>query len=147
MFLVRFDLIDTRFLQKSDLCPCGRLGAGQPLLFMQCCGQYLDDFDAKPAPDPLSLMRSRYSAFVLQRERYLLDTWSVEERPSSIEFDHQAKWLGLEGKNQILLGEDRAEVEFVARYRLNGRATRIHENSPFIKNNHRWFYEKAKEGM
>jgi SEC-C motif-containing protein len=119
--------------------------AGKPLVFAHCCGQYLDHFDSMPAPDPQSLMRSRYSAFVLGRERYLLDTWSAEQRPSAIEFDAQTKWLGLEVKNQKIHDEHHGEVEFVARYRIGGRATRMHENSEFSKINGRWYYVKAKE--
>jgi SEC-C motif-containing protein len=39
---------------------------------------------------------------------------------------------------------DHGEVEFVARYRLNGRATRLHENSLFERTGARWFYIKAQ---
>uniref|UniRef100_UPI00286B9F96 YchJ family metal-binding protein n=1 Tax=Polaromonas sp. TaxID=1869339 RepID=UPI00286B9F96 len=58
---------------KTQTCPCGRLGAlKKPLAFPACCGRYLDDFAGTPAPDAESLMRSRYSAFVLGRSDYLL---------------------------------------------------------------------------
>ena len=56
-------------------CPCGRAGtSGKPLAFAKCCGPYLDDFENSPAPDAESLMRSRYSAFVLGRIDYLQST-------------------------------------------------------------------------
>ncbi|MCH1611253.1 MAG: zinc chelation protein SecC, partial [Luminiphilus sp.] len=32
-------------------------------------------------------MRSRYSAFVLQNETYLLGTWHPDTRPSRVRFD------------------------------------------------------------
>ena len=52
----------------SKFCPCGRLGGGRrPLAYTHCCGRYIDDFAGTPAPDAESLMRSRYSAFVLER--------------------------------------------------------------------------------
>ncbi|MCM0035203.1 MAG: YchJ family metal-binding protein [Burkholderiaceae bacterium] len=126
-------------------CPCGRLAAGKPLSFEKCCGQYLDHFDTRPAPDPESLMRSRYSAFVLERERYLLDTWSPATRPSSIDFESQTKWLGLEIKSKRMVDLNHGYVEFVARYRLNGKATRLHENSFFMRDENRWLYVNAQE--
>jgi SEC-C motif-containing protein len=56
-------------------CPCGRKDArGRPLAFARCCGPYLADIEDRPAPDAESLMRSRYSAFVLQDADYLLAT-------------------------------------------------------------------------
>lgn len=113
--------------------------------FEKCCGQYLDHFDTRPAPDPESLMRSRYSAFVLERERYLLDTWSPATRPSSIDFESQTKWLGLEIKSKRMVDLNHGYVEFVARYRLNGKATRLHENSFFMRDENRWLYVNAQE--
>ena len=38
------------------------------------------------------------------------------------------------------MGEDRAEVEFVARYRLGGRAVRLHVRSRFVREGGRWYY-------
>jgi len=35
---------------------------------------------------------------------------------------------------------DHAEVEFVARCREAGRATRLHERSRFVRESGRWFY-------
>lgn len=130
---------------NHEFCPCGRESAGKKLVFRNCCGQYLDHFESTPAPDPESLMRSRYSAFVLERERYLLDTWSPAHRPQSLEFDSQSNWLGLSIKSNNMLDIDHGEVEFVARYRLNGRATRLHENSLFERIDARWFYVKAQD--
>jgi SEC-C motif-containing protein len=129
---------------NHEFCPCGREAAGKQLVFRNCCGQYLDHFETILAPDPESLMRSRYSAFVLERERYLLDTWSPAYRPASLEFDSQSKWLGLAIKSKKMLDVDHGEVEFVARYRLNGRATKLHENSLFERIGAKWFYVKAQ---
>jgi len=35
---------------------------------------------------------------------------------------------------------EHALVEFVARYKVNGRAHRLHEVSRFVHENERWFY-------
>ena len=40
-------------------------------------------------------MRSRYSAFVLGNEAYLLGTWHPDTRPSRVRFDSEQRWLGL----------------------------------------------------
>jgi len=125
---------------QNNLCPCGRQQLKQMLSFDKCCGRYVDHYESSPAPDPESLMRSRYSAFVLERGDYLLATWSSEHRPSSIDFDVGVKWLGLLVKRSLQIDPEHAEVEFVARSRLKGQATRLHEMSRFVKNNGRWFY-------
>jgi len=61
-------------------------------------------------------MRSRYSAFVLERADYLLATWHASTRPTSLDFDPGVRWLGLEVRAHIRTGTAAAEVEFVARW-------------------------------
>ena len=122
-------------------CPCGRTDArARPMTYVACCGRYLDHWDEQPAPDAESLMRSRYSAFVLQRADYLLATWHAPQRPPSVDFDPGARWLGLEVRAARATGDDTAEVEFVARHRIAGRAVRLHERSRFVSEGGRWFY-------
>ena len=122
-------------------CPCGRLDARRrPLDWAACCGRYIDHFSDTPAPDAESLMRSRYSAFVLQRADYLLATWHAPQRPPSVDFDPGARWLGLEVRSARATGDDTAEVEFVARHRIAGRAVRLHERSRFVREDGRWYY-------
>ncbi len=116
-------------------CPCG---GGASLA--ACCGRYLDHFDSTPAPDAERLMRSRYTAFVLGRADYLLATWHASRRPGSLDPDEGAKWLGLEVRSHRATAEDRAEVEFVARWRVDGRAVRLHERSRFVREQGRWYY-------
>jgi SEC-C motif-containing protein len=122
-------------------CPCGRLDARRkPLSFARCCGRYLADFAQTPAPDAESLMRSRYTAFVLQDADYLLATWHPSRRPATLEFEPGLKWLGLEIRAQRQLDATHAEVEFVARSRTAGRAHRLHERSRFVGEDGRWYY-------
>ena len=74
-----------QFLSASP-CPCGALSPRQKaLVYADCCGRYVEDFDATPAPDAERLMRSRYSAFVLQRRDYLLATWHASQRPATLD--------------------------------------------------------------
>ena len=128
-------------LAASAACPCGlETKPGQPRQLADCCGRYLDDFASRPAPDAPSLMRSRYSAFVLERADYLLATWHARTRPATLSFEPHARWLGLEVRAHVSTGPDDAEVEFVARMRVAGKAVRLHERSRFVHEGGRWFY-------
>jgi SEC-C motif domain protein len=125
----------------QQTCPCGKSSAaGKAFTFATCCARYVDDFENTPAPDAESLMRSRYSAFVLDRSDYLQATWHASTCPSDIALDAQTKWLGLEVRRHVAFGADRAEVEFVARYKSAGRAVRMHELSRFVREAGRWYY-------
>ena len=142
-------------LAPSLPCPCGAttvaMGGGAkpaakkaaPLAYGQCCGRWLEaDAQNGPfAPDAQQLMRSRYTAFVLEREAYLLATWQASHRPAQIEFDPGAKWLGLEVRDYRMTSADSAEVEFVARQKpVSGPATRLHERSRFVLERGCWLY-------
>jgi SEC-C motif domain protein len=128
-------------MSSEQVCPCGRVGAKQrAAAYADCCGRFVDHFNDVPAPDAEHLMRSRYSAFVLTRADYLLATWHHSTRPASLDFDAGAKWLGLEVREHKVTGADMAEVELVARYRLDGRAVRMHERSRFVREGDCWFY-------
>lgn len=126
-------------------CPCGRDdGRGRPLPFARCCGRYLSDFPGTPAPDAETLMRSRYSAFVVEDAGYLLATWHASTRPAEIDFEPGLKWLGLEVREHARTTPDHAEVEFVARSRLAGRGHRLHERSRFVCEDGRWYYVEGE---
>ena len=128
-------------MSMSASCPCGRVDAKKrAVAYADCCGRFVEHFNDVPAPDAEHLMRSRYSAFVLERADYLLATWHSSTRPASMDFDAGAKWLGLEVREHKTTGAGTAEVEFVARYRLDGRAVRLHERSRFVREDGRWFY-------
>ena len=128
-------------LSPASACPCGRANAkGQPLNFGDCCARYVLHWADAAAPDAESLMRSRYTAFVLEDATYLQATWHASGRPASLDFDPASKWLGLSVKSARATGEDSAEVEFVARYRVAGKAVRLHERSRFVREDGRWYY-------
>lgn len=86
-------------------------------------------------------MRSRYAAFVMMNEPYLLATWHASKRPKSVRLDPEAKWLGLKVVGSSVAGDDAGEVEFIARFRVGGgSASRLHERSRFVREAGRWFY-------
>ena len=115
-------------------CPCGK-----PAPYDVCCGIF---HAGGVAPSAEALMRSRYSAYVLALEPYLLATWHASTRPPSLDLsaDDNMRWLGLEIKQHKSTGTDSAIVEFVARYRVAGRAHRLHETSRFLREDGRWYY-------
>lgn len=119
-------------------CPCGQTNpSGRALDLGDCCGPFLQGL---PAPDAERLMRSRYSAFVLQQTDHLLATWHPSTRPASVELEAAAQWLGLAIKDHRSTGAQSAELEFVARFRVHGKAVRQHERSRFVRESGRWWY-------
>ena len=91
-------------------------------------------------------MRSRYCAYVLQDNAYLQATWHASTRPTVIDFDPNLRWIGLQIRDIRAGGESDSAgtVEFVARYKIKGRAYRLHELSNFVKQAARWFYMDGK---
>ena len=125
--------------KPAEDCPCG-----QPRAYADCCGRW---HAGEPAQDAESLMRSRYSAFVLGLDGYLLATWHPSTRPASVGDPDRAitRWLGLEVRrvDPMTVDEDgvgHARVEFVARCRVGGRGHRLHEDSRFVREDGRWYY-------
>jgi len=119
----------------STPCPCA---SGRE--FADCCIRYLDGGVLPPTAE--ALMRSRYTAYTLGREDYLLATWHPSKRPAALglDADKHTKWLGLEVKRHQCQDEQHAVVEFVARYKVHGRACRLHETSRFVREHGRWLY-------
>lgn len=134
--------------QRPDDCPCGgaapdqRAGA-KPPRFASCCGRFIDG--GEMAPRALELMRSRYSAYVLGETAYLRATWAPQTCPADLDADPAApgapRWLGLQIKRFAEQDATHAEVEFVARFKVGGRAHRLHETSRFERGDDgRWRY-------
>ena len=122
---------------KSPMpCPCGN-----SLSFKQCCQPLL--LGQKQAGTAEQLMRSRYSAFTQQHWAYLRQTWHPSTCPTDLEDKHPPQWCGLQVLSHLAViddDENQSEVEFVARYKVNGRAFRLHERSRFVREAGRWWY-------
>lgn len=85
-------------------------------------------------------MRSRYTAYCLSREDYLLATWHPRTRPAHLRLDEAPQeWIGLKVLAH-LPDASVAVVEFIARYRAQGRVHRLHERSRFVAEDGRWYY-------
>ena len=118
----------------TRLCPCGTGGT-----YEACCQPcHL----GTPAPNAEALMRSRYTAYVLGLEDYLLKTWHPDTRPARLDLanDAETRWLGLQVKSFQQTGEATATVSFVARYKIAGKAHRLSELSSFVRVTGQWLY-------
>lgn len=126
-------------LEPIELCPCG---SGMP--YHSCCQPYIEKNSEAPTAE--ALMRSRYTAFVLSDEEYLRYSWHPDYCPENIRLDENTRWLGLKIVNTAAGNPDdeTGEVEFVARSKRHGRATRLHENSRFLRYEKRWVYLDGK---
>lgn len=141
-------IIVSESVKPSTPCPCGL-----PATLGDCCGRY---HEGVAAPTAEALMRSRYSAYVLRLKDYLLATWHASTRPDTLDLVDSPRWLGLSVKSasphrdslrsQNNSGNaaggqtERATVEFVARYKIAGRAYKLHETSRFVREDGRWYY-------
>lgn len=111
--------------------------------YAACCGRLHSG--AENAASAEALMRSRYSAYVLKLEDYLLATWHPDTRPAELDLDaDDTKWLGLDVKKHVQQDETHATVEFVARYRIAGKGYRLDELSRFVKQDGRWYYRDGE---
>jgi len=122
-----------------SICPCG-----SDKQYADCCGRYIEGNETPATAE--ALMRSRYSAYTLLREDYVLSTWHASTRPQQLGLSDEAheKWLGLQVRRHEQQDAEHAVVEFVARYKIGGRAHRLHEVSRFVREDGRWFYVDGK---
>jgi SEC-C motif-containing protein len=127
-------------MKKPNKCPCQ---SGQA--YAKCCGPYHKG--KLQAPNAETLMRSRFSAYVLRNAQYLYRTWESNTRPtlqSLREAGEQTytslKILSSSGGEEC---NDTATVEFIASYEHNNQQKQHHENSRFIRVKNRWVYVDA----
>ena len=123
-----------------SLCPCG---SGKEL--DACCLPVIDGQILASTPE--ALMRARYAAHSLGNYKFLTESTHPEFRddvsPKEIEeWSSMMKWEELE----ILdvrsggLDDETGEVDFVARYSVNGISQEMREDAFFRKEGERWYY-------
>mgnify|MGYP001823811840 CR=1 FL=1 len=117
-------------------CPCGSMQS-----YGSCCGP-IHRGGAGLGTSAEQLMRARYSAYVLENEPFLLDTWHRTTRPGSITFGDDLEWHGLEVLRVTGGGalETSGSVEFRARFRRNDARLELHELSTFVREGGSWLY-------
>lgn len=118
-------------------CPCG---SGHT--FEDCCGKYISYTHYPETPE--QLMRSRYSAYVLINEDYLLKSWHESTRPDSLDLENDTtQWKKLK-----IISTSENNVHFVAFFgnSINVKESYffLSEESKFVKDKH-WFYLEGTE--
>jgi SEC-C motif domain protein len=94
-------------------------------------------------------MRSRYSAYALAQPgnprgqdllRYLQNTWHISTTPTDLELS-PTQWMRLQVVDAQTAG-NAGVVEFIAIYKVGGKAHRLHEVSRFVRSDDgtRWLY-------
>lgn len=123
----------------STACPCG---SGRALT--DCCSRYHLGALAENAE---SLMRSRYSAYVLGLIDYLIDsTLPVQQaglnREAIEAWSRQSQWLGLTVESAETIGGQAAHafVTFVARWQEPDGPHSQRERSAFVQVGQRWYF-------
>ena len=120
----------------SDLCCCG---SGHS--YAECCMR-LHQGLAK-ASTALVLMRSRYSAYALGLNAYIVDNRRQKARVPN---EPPCVWTKLEiikASQPLPPLFDKATVEFKAYYQVGAQLGLIHEKSTFKKIAGRWLYVKG----
>lgn len=117
-------------------CPCN-----PEKEYSHCCEPY---HQGQVVPSAELLMRSRYSAYALNKTNYLFKSWSQITRPSkkSLKQDQPTQWLGLKiirTEHGTVLDKE-GIVEFKASYVMDNGIQQLHETSRFIRENSRWVY-------
>ena len=117
------------------LCPCG-----SGLDYSGCCEPLHLGAAASTAQ---ALMRSRFSAFALGLDGYLLSSWHPSTRPATLDIDDGTTWRKLQIVDTVAGGPDdeTGVVEFRASFRdADGTAGVLHERSRFAHADDRWAY-------
>lgn len=119
-------------------CPCG--GAE----FSSCCGPVVED--GVPARTAEQLMRSRYTAFALNRPEHLWRTWHPRTRPHTVEADG-VEWTGLTILEVVAGGDDDDDgvVDFEAGFIDGGGPGLLRERSEFRRRGGRWVYVEGTD--
>lgn len=118
----------------SISCPCC---SGQA--YRDCCAPIIEG--TRPATTAEALMRSRFSAFALGKEDWLMASWHPDTCPPlPLLNEPPLKWLDLKILSHEQTSSESAHVEFIARFRAGGRAGKLHERSRFQKVDAHWVY-------
>ncbi len=123
-------------MSTESFCLCG-----SGIDYQQCCAPFHSG-DKLPATAE-ALMRSRFTAYALGNDDYILATWEAKVQPEKTDFSAEnLNWQRLEiiDTQKGGVNDSKGIVEFKAFYLNNGEAYRLHEVSRFAKTNGRWLY-------
>ncbi|WP_344939036.1 YchJ family protein [Sphaerisporangium flaviroseum] len=115
-----------------------------PAAYGECCGRF---HAGRAAPTAEALMRSRFAAFAVEDEAYLLRTWHPTTRPARVEFERGMRWTALEIED-VSEGSPlhtNGTVSFRARYTYRGKPGELRERSRFTRHEGAWVYLDAAD--
>lgn len=127
-------------MKKTDVCPCGSGTA-----YTDCCQRF---WATQQKPNTAEqLMRSRYTAFVLQKAQYLIDTHHPDFRSQDELKSLKKSFKGMVWHDLEIIHTELGQVvdvtgivEFKASFSCLGKHDVIHERSSFVKEQEQWFY-------
>jgi SEC-C motif-containing protein len=121
-------------LEVKLSCYCG-----QDKSFEDCCKVYISG--QKDAPTALDLMRSRYSAYVINDMSYIKKTMLGKALENFSDDSHSSipKFIKLE-----IIQSSLNQVEFKAYYIHHQRLSVLHELSDFVFQDQSWFYTNGQ---
>lgn len=131
-------------IAKTDLCPCGSGSS-----YGECCQPII--FGTKDAPTAESLMRARYTSYVVGAIDFIVDTCTKNggerdiDRKATEDWSRNSDWHGLKILRTEKGGENDTEgvVEFEASYTLRHMKDRHHETANFKKIGGKWLYDSG----
>ncbi|MBN6068516.1 YchJ family protein [Aggregatibacter actinomycetemcomitans] len=109
----------------------------------ECCGRFHSYTQFPETAE--QLMRSRYSAYVLQNVPYIVDTTVPSQQKllnvQAIQaWAENTQWLGLQILSTETLTKVQSAVEFNAIFQGEDGEQAHHERSIFVKINGRWYF-------
>lgn len=119
-------------IKPGATCFCG-----SDKIYEECCSKYINKNKIVEAPE--QLMRSRYCAYHLRDEKYLLQSWHESTRPESLDLTYDStQWKKLK-----IISADENYVHFAAFFTqdtLNKeKIYALTEKSNFVKEKN-WLY-------
>ena len=121
-------------MMTKSPCPCG-----SNTTYFDCCEPL---HKGQAAVSAEALMRSRFSAFALSLDDYLLTSWHPITRPEQLKLEQGTQWRRLE---IISATNDSKQglVHFKAYYQEQNEWHLLEETSKFLFENDHWFYHSG----
>jgi len=122
-------------MTNTHICHCN---SDRP--YAECCEPLLSG--DRMACTAETLMRSRYTAYVVRDIAYLLKSWHPSTRPEKIDTATIPEWCGLHivRTEKGMETDSEGVVEFQAASFSQKKAWRLHEVSHFVKEDGQWLY-------
>lgn len=133
-------------LSANAPCPCGRDAKRK-----RCCGPV---HEGRPASPP-ELVRARYTAYVLGKVRFLIDTTHPSAsffqadraawRAELADYCKRVSFSGLEiHAHEVDEARGEAFVTFTVAMEIDGREAGFTERSRFLREGNRWLYASGE---